>query len=100
MKAPMTLETKTSIRQRYDKPSASLLSFANPLHILRVDFTLRELSVITGLSERSLARHSTNYSFNSPTHRHLVMFADDYLRQLTPSRVTHLLIELNNGWGA
>lgn len=46
---------------------------------MRVDFTLREISVITGLSLRTLSRHSTNYSFKSTSHKVLASFALDYV---------------------
>lgn len=95
MKKPLTPETLTTIRQRYDNPSGSLMAFENPLQVLRVDFTLREISAITSLSPRTVARHSTNYSFKSTAHKVFCMFAEDYLHRLPTNEVTvHLRVQV------
>lgn len=91
MKKPLTPETQTTIKQRYASASGSLLNFENPLQVLRVDFTLREIAVITGLSPRTIARHSTNYSFKSMAHYTFCQFAEDYLHQLPTTDVTRHL---------
>lgn len=71
------------------------MAFENPLQVLRVDFTLREISAITGLSARTVARHSTNYSFNSTAHKVLCMFAEDYLHKLPTNEITkHLRVQV------
>jgi hypothetical protein len=97
-KRPTTEEQRISIVQRYDKPNASCLNFANPLHILMADFTARELSIITGVSQKTIQRQRKAYNFNGTSHKHFVAFADAYLQQLPKTRVTRLLIELNNQW--
>lgn len=78
-KRPMTPETKAFIEERANRPQGSLLSLNDPLKILRVDFSIREISVITGLSLRTLSRHNSNYSFKSTSHKVLTSFAMDYL---------------------
>ena len=95
---PTTEERKTSIKQRFDNASGSLLSFENPLHILAADFTLNELHIITGLSLKTLQRQRKKYNMSGYSHIHLQAFADVYLRTLPATRITRLLIELNNGW--
>lgn len=95
---PTTEERKTSIKQRFDSASGSLLTFENPLHILAADFTLNELHIITGISLKTLQRQRKKYNMSGYSHTHLQGFADVYLRSLPTSRITRLLIELNNGW--
>lgn len=95
MKKPLTPETLTTIRQRYDNPSGSLMSFENPLQVLRVDFTLREISAITAISLRTVMRHSANYSFKSTSHKVFCMFAEDYLHKLPTNEITkHLRVQV------
>lgn len=79
MKPLLTPETQAIIEARAKQPHGSLLGLDNPLKVMRVDFTLREISVITGLSLRTLSRHSTNYSFKSTSHKVLASFALDYV---------------------
>lgn len=79
MKQLLTPETQAIIEARAKLPRGSLLGLDNPLKVMRVDFTLREISVITGLSLRTLSRHSTNYSFKSVSHKVLASFALDYV---------------------
>ena len=64
------------------------MAFENPLQVLRVDFTLREISAITNLSLRTVSRHSTNYSFKSTAHKIFCMFAEDYLHKLPTNEIT------------
>lgn len=71
------------------------MAFENPLQVLRVDFTLREISAITGLSPRTVARHSTNYSFKSAAHKQFCIFAEEYLHKLPTNEVTkHLRVQV------
>lgn len=90
-KRPMTEERKTSIAQRYDRPKDSLLSFDDPLKILRADFTLRELSVLTGLSLKTLQRQARSYNINAHTHKQLCRTAQKYLSNIPQTELVGML---------
>lgn len=97
-KRPMTDQRKTSIAQRYDRPKDSLLSFDDPLKILRVDFTLREITVLTGLSLKTLQRQSRAYNINAHTHQQLCHVAQQYLSNLPTTEITQGLQAQVQDW--
>ena len=90
-KRPMTDQRKTSIVQQFDRPKGSLLSFDDPLKILRVDFTLREITVLTGLSLKTLQRQSRAYNINAHTHQQLCHVAQRYLSNLPQTDIVQKL---------
>lgn len=91
-------QTKTSILQRYDAPSNSYLTFENPLHILLADFNPTEISVITGLSLKTIQRQRRHYNIRGYSHATLAQAAHGYLSNLPQTDVISLLIKRVEQW--
>ena len=96
---PVTEETKASIEQRLIKPGRSMLNCENPIDILRAEFSLREIAILTGFSLKTIQRQKRAYNTRGHTHKTLCLFAMDYLASVSPR--TELIKELHErvkGW--
>ena len=81
---PVTEQTKSTIAQRHSERKRSCLNCETPLDILRADWKLREIAILTGFSLKTIQRQARAYNVRGHTHKHLCHIALEHLETIEP----------------